>query len=37
MKISAPDDRFSLVHNGDVVRLTPNEDSTGPEAFEHLW
>ena len=22
--ISAPDDRFSLLHDGDVVRLTPN-------------
>jgi len=37
MTISAPDDRFALLHEGDVVRLTPNEDGTGLEAFEHLW
>ena len=37
MKISALDDRFSLLHDGDVVRLTVNEDGTGREAFEHLW
>src|SRR5258708_715701 len=37
MKISAPHDRFSLVRDGDVVRLTPNEEGTGLEAFEHLW
>jgi len=30
-------DRFSLVHDGDVVRLTPNADGTGLETFEHLW
>jgi hypothetical protein len=37
MTIRAPDDRFSLLHDGDVVRLTPNEDGTALEAFEHLW
>jgi hypothetical protein len=37
LTVTAPDDRFRLLHDGDVVRLTPNEDSTGLEAFEHLW
>ena len=32
-----PDDRFSLLHEGDVVRLTPNEDGTALEEFEHMW
>ena len=35
--IAAPDDRFALLHDGDVVRLTSNEDATALEAFEHLW
>jgi hypothetical protein len=35
--LGGPDDRFALLHDGDVVRLTVNEDRTGLEAFEHLW
>lgn len=35
--IHAPDDRFALLHDGDVVRLTPNENSSALEAFEHYW
>jgi hypothetical protein len=37
LTISAPDDRFGLLHDGDVVRLTANEDGTALEGFEHLW
>jgi hypothetical protein len=37
LTITAPDDRFALLHDGDVVRLTPDEDGTALEAFEHLW
>jgi len=37
MTIAAPDDRFSVLHEGDVVRLTPNEDGTALEEFEHMW
>ncbi len=35
--INAPDDRFALLHDGDVVRVTANADGTALEAFEHLW
>ena len=37
LTITAPDDRFALLHDGDVMCLTPNEDGTALEAFEHLW
>ena len=37
LTITASDDRFALLHNGDVVCLTPNEDGTAHEAFEHWW
>ncbi len=37
LTVAAPDDRFALLHDGDVVRLTANEDGTALEAFEHLW
>lgn len=37
LRITDPDGRFALLHDGDVVRLTPNEDGTALEAFEHLW
>jgi hypothetical protein len=35
VRVTAPDDRFSLLHDGDVVSLTPNADRTAIEAF-HL-
>ena len=35
--IIAPDDRFALLHHGDLVQLTPNADGTALEAFEHMW
>jgi hypothetical protein len=37
LTITALDDRFALLHDGDVVCLTPNEDGTALEAFEHYW
>ena len=37
LTITAPEDRFALLHDGDVVCLTPNEDGTALEAFEHYW
>jgi hypothetical protein len=37
LTITALDDRFALLHDGDVVRLTPDEGGTALEEFEHLW
>ncbi len=37
VRVTAPDDRFSLLHDGDAVSLTPNTDRTAIEAFHHLW
>jgi hypothetical protein len=35
--VRAPDDRFALLHDGDVVSLTQNAEGTALEGFEHMW